>query len=69
MKKILGISDKTLLSLKNHTTMFREGRTGDAKASQPAALFSGTLSPQSKPSRTGSALRQHRGDLRARGAK
>ena len=25
MKKILGISDKTLLSLKNHTTMFREG--------------------------------------------
>ena len=26
MKKILGISDKTLLSLKNHTTMFREGQ-------------------------------------------
>ena len=24
-EKILGISDKTLLSLKNHTTMFREG--------------------------------------------
>ena len=26
MKKILGISDKTLLALKNHTTMFREGQ-------------------------------------------
>ena len=26
MKKILGISHKTLLSLKNHTTMFREGQ-------------------------------------------
>ena len=26
MKKILGISDKTLLSLKNHTTMFCEGQ-------------------------------------------
>ena len=25
-EKILGISDKTLLSLKNHTTMFREGQ-------------------------------------------
>ena len=26
MKQILGISDKTLLALKNHTTMFREGQ-------------------------------------------
>ena len=26
MKKILGISDKTLLALKNNTTMFREGQ-------------------------------------------